>query len=88
MKAVIVYAYGEDPYMQAKHQELMGVFTSTRQMIAALRADGLTKRQYSDRLKGHEYDWQLNVGIQIEYDKGRGDKSAYRLESIRLNQKI
>ena len=88
MKAVIVYAYGKDAYMERQYAEIVGVFTSTRKMLAALRADGLTKRQYDARVKGHAYDWQLGQEVQVEYDNERGDNSAYRLEPIELNKTL
>ena len=88
MKTVMVYAYGEDPYMQPRYAELVGVFTSTRKMIAALRADGLTERQYQEQVKGRAYDWQLGREVQVDYVPGRGDKSAYRLVPIELNKRM
>lgn len=88
MKAVVVYAYGEDPYMQPQYCDLIGVFTSTRAMLAALRADELTKKQYEAHLKGHTYDWQLGIEVQVDYIAERGDKSSYRLVPIELNRKI
>lgn len=88
MKAVIVYAYGEDPYMQTKYQDTIGVFTSTRAMTAALRADGLTEKQYESCIKEHAYDWTLGVEVQVDYNAERGDKSSYRLVPIELNKKL
>lgn len=88
MKAVVVYAYGEDPYMEPQYADLVGVFTSTRKMIAAMRADELTRRQHDDQLKGREYDWQLGREVQIDYNPKRGDKSSFRLVPIELNKKL
>lgn len=88
MNAVMVYAYGEDPYLERQHADLLGVFTSTRKMLAALRADGLTERQYKDRIEGHASDWRYGHGLQVEYDSERGDKSAYSLEPINFNETL